>query len=401
MSETLTPGKLTDRLKDKIDLDGKITGQLGTELFSIIARELKTEESLSLFGFGSFKRIPVPISKGRNPHTGEEIIIPAHFRIKFTPSSKVAERINAEYANLKPVILEEEKKHEGLLLKAERYVLSVKADPQPPLETFPESPSGTEPEETGIERRQTDEILPTAVSPEKYAESSKTETQEPDFGFEKDRKISAQRRNLILMGGLLLLIGLGWIILDRSRGDEVTSISVSRETPETLQKEAESVATFPEVEEAGPVTIPPAETQASPPQPAEEAETDYSILSGDSFSLLARDRWGSIHLWPYLYSWNRDRFPDPDLIRPGDRIVFPPEPDREKDRDKIEGSILMAYQRYRDLITAQAGSPRNPNREISSGYVLIGGETLYPGFLKRHEGRVRTEDIRRAENLLP
>ena len=344
----------------------------------------------------AFKRVPVPISKGRNPQTGEEIIIPAHFRIKFTPSSRVAERINAEYADLKPVILEkEEKKHEGLLLKAERYVLSIKAEPQPPAEQF------SRPETSGImESEEKEEPVPTAVSPENYADIPSTETGEPDFGFEKDRKISAQKRSLILMGGLLLLIGLGWIILDHSKGDEVTSISVNREAPETLQNEAAAKPPLPE-SVAAPVTppLPPSET-APETIPEISAETGYSILSGDSFSLLARDRWGSIHLWPYLYSRNKDRFPDPDLIRPGDRIVFPPEPDRTRDQDRIESSILAAYQRYRDLITQQSGSPRNPNREISAGYVLSGGETLYPGFLERRQGRIRTEDIRRAENLI-
>ena len=395
MSETLTPGRMAERLQGRINLDAKTSGMLSTELFSIISRELKKEESVSLFGFGTFKRIPVPISKGRNPHTGEDIIIPAHFRIKFSPAARVAERINAEYAHLKPVILQEEKKHEGLLLKAERYVLSVKADPEPPHAT-----AVHEEGLTSFEEKETASI-PTAVSAEnviveeeKQPASKHSGFTEPDFGFEKDRKTGTQKKGLMLLGGLVLLLGMGWIVLDRNSEDEVTGISVSREAVETIAKPAAptlAVSSEAPVQNSAPA-VPTAE---APPVET----TEYRIVTGDSFSLLARDKWGSIHLWPYLYEYNKELFPDPDLIRPGDIIAFPPKPDLEKDQRMIEKSVMGAYQRYRNIITANQNSPRNLNREVSIGYVLLGGDILYPGFIDRYRASIRTKDISRAEDL--
>ena len=106
--------------------------RFSSELFDIIIRELKKEESFSLFGFGTFKKSFVQPSTARNPQTGEAIDVPAHYRIRFSPAGKFAERINADYAHLKPVILEtEERVKEGLLLKAERYIMTIQAEPEP------------------------------------------------------------------------------------------------------------------------------------------------------------------------------------------------------------------------------------------------------------------------------
>ena len=413
MNETLTPGRMADRLQGKIDLDPGTTGKLSTELFSIISRELKKEDSISLFGFGTFKRIPVPISKGRNPQTGEEIIIPAHFRIKFSPSAKVAERINAEYAHLKPVILQEEKQHEGLLMKAERYVLSINADPEPPAfndlteyneEAFviptavPLTEFETDTESSAVQT----ESFSAQIEEKIISEQRDDSNTEPDFGFEKDRKASSQKKNLMLLGGLVLLLGMGWIILDRNSNDEVTGISINHEAVQALEKPETPVKPQPAPEPA--VAAEPVEQVPSPPpSPPTESEvpveTEYSIVEGDSFSLLARDKWGSIHLWPYLYDRNKDLFSDPDLIRTGDKIIFPEKPDIGKDKDKIEKSIMAAYRRYMTLIKERPDSPRNLNREISAGYVLLGGDILYPGFTENNKDSIRIEDIRRVEEL--
>jgi len=73
MNKFLTPGKMADRLEDKIELDRETCGRFTSELFDIIIRELKNDDTFSLFGFGSFKKIYVAPNKGRNPHSGETI----------------------------------------------------------------------------------------------------------------------------------------------------------------------------------------------------------------------------------------------------------------------------------------------------------------------------------------
>jgi DNA-binding protein HU-beta len=62
-------------------------------LLEVIAEVLKTEGSLALFGFGSFKVVSRAARKGRNPRTGEELTIPASKIVKFMPGKNLKEGI--------------------------------------------------------------------------------------------------------------------------------------------------------------------------------------------------------------------------------------------------------------------------------------------------------------------
>jgi len=381
MNNILTPGKLAERIQNRMELDKESSERFGKELFSILIRELKKEDHFSIFGFGSFKKLFVHESQGRNPQTGEHITIPSHYRIKFTPSGKLSERINSEYAHLHPVILEEETVHEGLLLKAERYILSIPAEPEPLSEPLAVSQP---------------EILEKSRKPAEKPSESGDHHIEPDFGFKNDRRKKFYK---ILPGFILLLVlslGIIWFL---TKKDSAVGASprenIATEIQNPKQSIPEETLTVPKAQEPSPAVS--SAKIAGPEDPG----TSYRISPGDSFSILAKEQWGNIYLWPFIYSSNRTNYPDPDLIRPGDKIHIPPQPDTAKDQVRIEDSILMAYKRYRDLIREQTGSPKNPRRELSAGYVLVGGEKLYPTFLRRNSNLIRPEDIRRAEDLNP
>lgn len=385
MNKFLTPGKMADRLEEKVELDRETTGRFTSELFEIIIRELQNDDSFSLFGFGSFKKIYVAPNKGRNPHTGETIYIPAHYRIKFSPAGKLADRINSDYAHLEPILLEQDEMiHEGLLLKAERYIMTATPEPDTIIDETAVMEESMNEDTVPREPDLKEEIIET----EPETPENEYVHHEPDFGFKKDSRSRTMKTALISLISLLIILGLGWLIFRNDGPEDATEIVVTEEAvPEEPQAvEAEAVpAPVPE-----PAVI---EEVQTPP------ETSYDIAPGDSFSLLAQKSWGNIYLWPYLYRRNSSTFPDPDLVRPGDNIVIPPQPDQENDQIRIEDSILFAYQRYRTLISEQTDNPRNPNRELSAGYVLLGGERLYPSFLDRKKAKIRIEDIRRAEDL--
>ena len=56
----------------------------------IVTGELKKKEGkLILVGFGTFKTITKKKKKGRNPRTGEEIVIPKKRVVKFVPGKKL------------------------------------------------------------------------------------------------------------------------------------------------------------------------------------------------------------------------------------------------------------------------------------------------------------------------
>lgn len=61
----------------------------------IIAETLAKGEPVTLHGFGSFQVIDIPEREGRNPRTGEALIIPAHKAVKFRPGLDLRQSIKA------------------------------------------------------------------------------------------------------------------------------------------------------------------------------------------------------------------------------------------------------------------------------------------------------------------
>lgn len=59
-------------------------------LIDSVSDELKKKNGkITLIGFGSLKTVVKKRKKGRNPRTGEEIIIPKKRSVKFTPGKKL------------------------------------------------------------------------------------------------------------------------------------------------------------------------------------------------------------------------------------------------------------------------------------------------------------------------
>ena len=52
---------------------------------------------------------------------------------------------------------------------------------------------------------------------------------------------------------------------------------------------------------------------------------EYVVKQGDTLSKIAQEQLGAGHRWKYLYEVNKDRIPNPDKLRPGQKIVIPVE----------------------------------------------------------------------------
>ena len=63
-------------------------------VFASITKAVKTGDTVSLVGFGTFKVVQRKARKGRNPQTGEEIDIKASKAPKFTPGKAFKEAVN-------------------------------------------------------------------------------------------------------------------------------------------------------------------------------------------------------------------------------------------------------------------------------------------------------------------
>ena len=64
------------------------------EFVNIVTKELITKDGkVTLVGFGTFKTLEKKQKKGRNPRTGEEIIIPRKRVVKFVPGKELKELV--------------------------------------------------------------------------------------------------------------------------------------------------------------------------------------------------------------------------------------------------------------------------------------------------------------------
>lgn len=63
------------------------------KVLSNLADAMEKGERVTLSGFGSFKVVERAEQMGRNPQTGQAIVIPAHNVVKFKPGKHLCSRV--------------------------------------------------------------------------------------------------------------------------------------------------------------------------------------------------------------------------------------------------------------------------------------------------------------------
>ncbi len=63
------------------------------EFVNTVKNALERGERVTISDFGSFSVVVRKAKKGRNPATGEEMVIPPKKKVKFTPSPKLNDRL--------------------------------------------------------------------------------------------------------------------------------------------------------------------------------------------------------------------------------------------------------------------------------------------------------------------
>ncbi len=90
----MTKSDLVDQLAEATQQSKKDAEETVDLLFSQITRALQAGERLDIRGFGSFKIRDQKAKQGRNPRTGETLMIPAKRVAVFKPSKQLAELLN-------------------------------------------------------------------------------------------------------------------------------------------------------------------------------------------------------------------------------------------------------------------------------------------------------------------
>jgi len=107
MKGKLSAGDIIDRLAGQAGITKKLAGEIIRAIPEVIESGLISDGDVKVRGLGTFRLKRVASKKGRNPQTGEEVIIPPHNKLIFLPEESFREQANEEFRFLGIKVLEE------------------------------------------------------------------------------------------------------------------------------------------------------------------------------------------------------------------------------------------------------------------------------------------------------
>lgn len=87
--------ELVKAVAEKAEMTQKLAGEVVDAVLETITDELVDGGEVSLTGFGKFSVTERAEREGRNPSTGEPMMIPASNSVKFKASSNLKDAVNA------------------------------------------------------------------------------------------------------------------------------------------------------------------------------------------------------------------------------------------------------------------------------------------------------------------
>jgi len=92
----LTKADLADAIYAALEVDKQKAAQIVEDYIEIIKDSLEKEGKVMLSGFGSYEVNHKDARKGRNPQTGEPLILRERKVVKFKPSQLLRRAINGQ-----------------------------------------------------------------------------------------------------------------------------------------------------------------------------------------------------------------------------------------------------------------------------------------------------------------
>ncbi|MDD2736649.1 MAG: integration host factor subunit alpha [Desulfuromonadaceae bacterium] len=90
----MTKADIVEKVQEGIGMTRKESAEMVEAVFSIMKSTLESGENLKISGFGNFVVKQKADRRGRNPQTGETIIIEARRILGFRPSTLLKDAIN-------------------------------------------------------------------------------------------------------------------------------------------------------------------------------------------------------------------------------------------------------------------------------------------------------------------
>jgi integration host factor subunit alpha len=92
----MTKAEIVEQIYEQVGFSKKESAELVEKVFETIKDTLARGEKVKISGFGNFVVRPKNARKGRNPQTGEEILLDARRVLTFKPSLVLKNLLNDE-----------------------------------------------------------------------------------------------------------------------------------------------------------------------------------------------------------------------------------------------------------------------------------------------------------------
>ena len=94
MSKTLTKAGIVEVVHDRLGIPQKKSFEIVETLLEIIKSTLASGEDVLVSGFGKFNVKDKNERKGRNPATGDDMMLPSRKVVTFKCSGRLRDRVN-------------------------------------------------------------------------------------------------------------------------------------------------------------------------------------------------------------------------------------------------------------------------------------------------------------------
>ncbi len=91
---TMTKGDIVERIYEKVGFSKKEASDVVESVFEIIKKHLESGDKVKVSGFGNFQINQKRPRKGRNPQTGDQIVITGRKVLTFKASQVLKKSMN-------------------------------------------------------------------------------------------------------------------------------------------------------------------------------------------------------------------------------------------------------------------------------------------------------------------
>jgi nucleoid DNA-binding protein/competence protein ComGC len=348
VDKKITLQELADVISAQSGSTKRFTDSFLRELVVVIQEYLEKDGIVKVKGLGTFKLLWIEARKSVNVATKETIILPAHYKLSFSPEESVKQELNT-FVNVvsggAAIILEAENEADPIEDAVENVNVTEVSIADTATEECVEEIAEEKPEEKAEEKSAEPVITP---------EEAVTETK-PEDNKKNEESSKKTNKGLVTIKVLLVVVILclcAYIMIPNIEGKLMslikptiheTKFDVVTAPADTVVVEKDTVKV--EVVETEPVVT----VDNYTPSIAKNAPTRevVTVIDGSRLTMVAYRAYGHKAFWVYVYDANRDRLKRPSDVEKGMELRIPDLPKalvNSKDQRCLDKAYELAKQ---------------------------------------------------------